>query len=209
MRPEIELVLGVLENGGRVAVVGASGSGKTSVMREVLYNHRKLGRRLIGYDPHGELGLPMCRTLGEVRAELMGPYGRAGVMDSELWAQAAELGLRAGWCTLVADEAQRLAPSTGRTTPALQVVLSICTEGRHAGVSWCWATQSPGRCHYALTDNTDCQVVGRLSAPSSISRVADWGVSREDLRGLPNHQLLLCYPGRVTLPFESRPFQNT
>ena len=208
MRPEIAVLADVVARAGRIAIVGASGSGKTATLRELLRELRRQPLRVIAFDPHHQLGLLIVRTRAEAAYVLQGPYGRVAADNSPLWCELARMALGAGGALLVADECQTLVPSTGKMTEARALGIRISTEGRHAGCPWIWASQTPGRVDLALSENTDARVVGRLCVPTSISRAALWDIPREAVATLPDHVLLLSRPGHALRSFRSRPYHE-
>lgn len=196
MREEIRILSEAVDRNERLAFVGASGCGKTSVIHELLLTRRSVPQRVIAFDPYRDLRLLEVRTKAEGLRILEGKWGRVATSRAALWAELVSVALKGGGVLIVADEAQRLLPSTGRLTEASGVLLEVATEGRHAECPLLWATQSPGRCSYSLTDNsTGARVVGCLTAPGSLTRVSEWGFERKDVRSLPYHELLLAAPG--------------
>lgn len=196
MREEIRILSEAVDRNERLAFVGASGCGKTSTIRELLLSRRDVPQRIIAFDPYRDLGLPEVRTRAEGLRILEGPWGRVASSREELWAELVRVAMKAGGALIVADEAQRLLPSSGRRTEASGVLLTVATEGRHEKCPLLWATQSPGRCSYSLTDNsTGARVVGSLSGPASLSRVVDWGFERAEVAALGYYELLLRAPG--------------
>jgi hypothetical protein len=205
MREEIRMISEALDRNERCAFVGASGCGKTSTMREVLAARHGDPQRVIVFDPFGDFRLPEVRTVRQAAAILQGPWGRLRVDRPALFSDLCEIALVCGNCLIVCDEAQRILPSTGRDTEASASLMSVITDGRHENCPLMWASQSPGKCSYSLTDNsTGARVVGSLTAPSSLSRVEDWGLDKRKVAALPLHQLFLSIPGRFPMPFVSR-----
>lgn len=204
MREEIRLLSDAVDRDERLAFVGASGSGKTSVIRELLNARWGKPQRVICYDPMRELRAAECRTMAQAKSVLAGAYGRVRICEKALFSDLIYLALKAGNCLIVADEAQQLFPADGRATECSAALLEAVTTGRHYRCPLLWATQSPGRCSYTLTDNsTGARVVGSLSSPSSLSRVADWGLERREVASLPPHQLLLSIPAQPVRRFRS------
>lgn len=206
MREEIRILSEAVDRHERIAAVGASGSGKTSTIRELLLGRRGIPQRILMFDPYRELPGVEVFSKAEALRLWEGPYGRVRVCSREaLWAELLEIALKAGDTLVIADEAQRLLPKGDRKTEASGVFLRLVTEGRHARCPLIWATQSPGRCSLSLTDNsTGARVVGNLSSPSSLERVADWGIPRKEVTSLRAHELLLSQPFQPVRRFFSR-----
>lgn len=205
MREEIRLLSEAVDRAERIAVVGSSGCGKTSVLKELLIARWGLPQRVVIYDPFRDLRAAECRTVGEANAILAGPYGRVRTADPKLFSYLVYLCLEAGGALIVADEAQQLLPSDGRRTEASEALMLAVTTGRHSRCPLIWASQSPGRVSYSLTDNsTGGRVVGNLTSPASLSRVTDWGLERQQVASLSRHSLLLSIPGEPVRAFRSR-----
>jgi ABC-type dipeptide/oligopeptide/nickel transport system ATPase component len=205
MRAEIATLSSAIDRAERVACVGASGSGKTSVIRELLEARRGIKQRGILFDPFRELRGVSCFTLCQALSVFESSrYARVRVETPSLFSELIFLGLQGENCFFVADEAQLLLPSSGRSTDCSEALLSLVTTGRHSNCPLIWATQSPGRCSYSLTDNsTGARVIGNLSSNSSLQRVTDWGVERQDVTSLKPHELLLSVPAAPVRRFYS------
>ena len=205
MREEIRILNKAVDSNERIACVGASGSGKTSTIKELLNSRRSLKQRAILFDPFRELRGISCFSFDEAVSALdSGPYARLRVEDPALFSSLIYLALDAHHCLVVADEAQMLFPSGGRVTECSAAMLELVTWGRHSSCPLLWATQSPGRCSYSLTDNsTGARVVGNLSSPASLSRIIDWGLDRKEVSSLGKHELLLSVPGSPVRRFRS------
>lgn len=206
MREEIQILSRAVDDSERIACVGASGCGKTSVIRELLNSRRSIRQRQVIFDPFQELPGFFCSSeASAVSALSSGPFAKVRVGDAKIFSELVFLALEAKGCLVIADEAHLLLPGSGRVTPASSAMLDLVTWGRHSKCPLIWATQSPGRCSYSLTDNsTGARVVGNLSSPNSLSRIVDWDLDKKQVRALPRYELLLSVPGSLVRAFRSK-----
>lgn len=199
MRAEIAILNEAVDRAERLAFVGASGCGKTSVMKELLMARRTFRQRVCIYDPFLDLpGLYVGSEAEAARALISSPYARIRTDGPEVFSALVALGLRGGNVLFVIDEAQMLAPSSGKVTEASADILHLVRWGRHRRCPLLWASQSPGSCHGALLENsTGARVVGNLSGPASLGRISIWGLDKREIANLSirRHELLLWVPG--------------
>jgi len=199
VRAEIQVLNDAVDRSERLAFVGASGCGKTSVIKELLLARRTVKQRVAIYDPFLDLPGLYCATPDQaLRALASSPYARIRTDNEEIYASILRLSLRGGGVLCVADEAQNLAPASGRVTAASADLLHLVRWGRHKGCPFLWASQSPGACSYALIENsTGARVIGNLSASPSLQKIAIWGLDKREVANLSieKHELMLWIPG--------------
>ena len=199
MRPEISLLDSAVDRSERLACVGGSGCGKASVIKELLLERWTVRQRVAIYDPFLDLPGLYCGSISMAeRALAASPYARVNTDDPEIYAAMIRLNLRGRNVLHVVDEAQLLAPSTGKVTEASADLLHLVRWGRHKNCPLIWASQTPGACHSALIANsTGARVVGNLGSPGDLARICVWGLDKREVANLSmsKHQLLLWVPG--------------
>ena len=195
MRPPIEALSRLLDAPiyGRLGIIGSSGCGKSSILRELLAGRRAIRQRVIAFDPWRDLWLEHAHSMAEALSALSAPWAQVGTDSPAIFAELAALAFRAGDALLVADEVQRLYPSKGQTV-ASAVCAQLVREGRHQRLPFIWATQRPTSCATDLTANTDGLVVGRLVAPADLAIAARWGIPEPSK--CERHVFTMLLPGR-------------
>lgn len=181
----------------RVGICGASGSGKTALLREILLKiPQQTGTcRNLVYAPYpGPYGRH-CRTMGEIRASLVRRASTTIITDPELYRAVMPEVLARGEIMLVIDEAHELYPRQ-KPDPTMTKILR---EGRNLGVGLIWATQRPTACHTDLLGISQGIVIGRLIGLADIAYSRQWGVTDQPL---PNYKFRVILPGMDHPPAE-------
>lgn len=175
-------------NAGRVAVVGASGSGKSSYVKRLL----KDCRRIVIFDPKGEYqqeGVPSYSTIKEIQAEMMKSFGsfmlayvppagreaRALNRLSHLCMKAQEPfegAARAPELVLVVEEMNLSFPVHGAEANA-PAFADICSRGRSRYIEVIGVTQRFAEVSMRFRGNLSECVIFRQSAPRDIKAAAE------------------------------------
>lgn len=181
----------------RVGICGASGSGKTALLREWMLSEDARNRRLMIYDPFGNLpGLRVDGARAALRSAAR-PHSATSLTDPDEYARLLPAVCALGACTLIVDEAQDVFPAQGCPLDRLRAI----RQGRNRGVGLLWATQRPTTCKTDLAGNSQGMIIGTLLAPADMSIASAWGVSDP----LPEHRFRVMLPG-FRGDIQSRPY---
>jgi len=187
----------------RFGVVGASGSGKTSIVSEFLRFHRFHARRtylkIFIFDPHDEFHGTLVRTSRQFLKLARQRIVTIRVQSPTLWDEILPAILKGGHCLCVVDEAQRIFPRAAMTDDCFKLI----TEGRHNRIGLMWATQRPTSCSTHLLGNTAGVMVGRLMAPADHQWARSWGITTM----VPVHEFHCVFPGQEPYAVQSKPIK--
>jgi len=186
-----------LRQSEKVAVVGASGAGKTAIIRELLPDLRR-SHLVLAYDYYEELGLPIAKSLSDASWNLK-EYRATAWSRSELTGPMLQQIAARGNCILIVDEAQRIWP---RHQSDYLEYLKLANEGRHYGIGLLWATQEPHSCSKRLLSNCQCVAVGRLLQDSDLQAVGRWGCRKP----LPQYRFYVLHSDNSSHLVESKRF---
>jgi energy-coupling factor transporter ATP-binding protein EcfA2 len=172
----------------RVGVVGASGCGKTAILRRLTISIQHSGRsRVLLFAPYpGPYGRH-CSTRAEALRSLARKQSCTIITDPELYLSLMDPVLQRGQIMLLIDEAHELYPKA-QTPP---VMLKILREGRNLGIGLIWATQRPTACTTHLLGISQGIVIGRLMGLADIQYSKQWGVDQP----LPLYSFKTVLPG--------------
>lgn len=200
-------------NAGRVAVIGASGSGKSSWVKR--YIHRQ--KRTVIFDPmdeYGKEGAVRCTSIEQVQIAMrqsfrkfricyVPPSGREAQALNRLAhlclkAQEPYRGKRAGSvCNLVVEEMNTSFPLHGAENKA-PAFAEICSRGRHSFIHVIGVSQRFAEVSMRFRGNlTEC-VAFRCNA-SDVKAASDaTNGSIADIRALKNLQYIHSIQGEAT-----------
>lgn len=167
---------------GRVAIFGASGSGKSTRMRA----HCAELRRLLVFDTQdehsGPMGLTRCKSLEAVRAAMVDSpsafriaYVPTGGQEAKRLSQLCELlkiaqtpysgGRSAAHVFLVVEELNTSFPVSGGEARCPGFA-DVCSRGRGHGIGIIGLTQSPAEVSMRFRSNVSAAAVFRLPIPA-------------------------------------------
>lgn len=200
-------------NAGRVAVIGASGSGKSSYVKQLLKAHR----RVVIFDPMDEYkreGAARVRSVEEARQIMRDSFGRfalAYVPPAGGEARALNrlshlcIAAQAPWkgkpkgpeLCMVVEEMNSSFPVHGAEGKA-PAFAEICSRGRHSHIHVIGVTQRFAEVSTRFRGNlTEC-VVFRQQGPNDIRAAIDaTGASRDQITALKNLQYLRSVAGEI------------
>lgn len=180
------LSLSGIQRSLRVGIVGASGSGKTCVLREWMNSPEPRNARLIAYDPFGHLpGLRVGTARAALRAASR-PASCTTLDDPDLFGELLPTVCQLGACTLVVDEAQDVFPRNSCPLARLKAI----QQGRNKGVGLIWSSQRPTRCNVDLTGNSQGMIIGTLLAGADMATAREWGIPDP----MPQHSFFVRLP---------------
>lgn len=184
----------------RVGIVGASGTGKTSLLKEIVRAIPVHGiSRSLVYSPYpGIVGLH-CYTVREAYHSLSRAQSTTVISDPDLYRALMPQVLKRGQIVLVIDEAHELFP---RAKPD-PLMIKVLREGRNRGVGLCWSTQRPTACHTDLLSISQGIVIGRLIGLADMSYSKQWGVSQP----LDMYSFMVVLPGVPAYQIKSQRIQ--
>lgn len=182
-----------IHNSLRCGIVGASGSGKTSLLKEWTRSEAARNARILIYDPFGNLpGLEVGTAAAALRAAAR-PRSATRITDPDLYGSLLPVVCRLGSCVLLVDEAQDVFPRNACPLARLKAI----QQGRNKGVGLIWSSQRPTRCNVDLAGNSQGMIIGTLLAPADMSIAREWGITAP----LPQHHFRVMLPdfqGEIT-----------
>jgi len=209
--PTLALLLGVNDKGGQLcmmldntaphcAVIGMTGSGKSTLMQTMVMSAQLNGRAVALFDPSGGLwpfgGHPRVWRGGLFRDVDHIAWGLAGLADRK----------SDGRLTVFVDEA----PTLIAQEPAIgQRLTRIAREGRHHGLRLILGAQDPLSSELRALNNTPKRLVGKVaSKQAAYLATGQQGTGAESLRGrgdflaigggsLRHFQAAMVEPGRL------------
>lgn len=201
-------------NAGRVAVVGASGSGKSSYVKRLL----KKERRVVIFDPMDEYsaeGAKRCTSIAQLQAEMRKSFNKfrlAYVPPSGNEAQAlnrlSHLCLKAqepfkgqktgSQLTMVIEEMNTCFPVHGGDAKA-KAFAEICSRGRHSFIHVIGVTQRFAEVSTRFRGNlTECVVFRQQGPNDTTAAMNATGASKGQVMGLKNLHYLHAQQGEIT-----------
>lgn len=201
-------------NAGRVAVVGASGSGKSSYVKRLLRKER----RVVIFDPMGEYGkegAKVCTTIAQLQEEMRKSFGKfllAYVPPAGREAQAlnrlSHLCLKAQepyrgatkgpQLTVVIEEMNTCFPVHGGEAKA-PAFAEICSRGRHSFIHAIGVTQRFAEVSTRFRGNlTECVVFRQQGPNDTTAAMNATGAAKGQVTALRNLQYLHARQGEIT-----------
>jgi DNA helicase HerA-like ATPase len=166
-------------NAGRVAIAGASGSGKSSYVKQLLPKHK----RVIIFDPNDEysrIGAQRCTTIKQVRDAMVKSFGRffiayvppAGkepralnsISHLCLFAQRAFKGRRKAPELVMIVEEMNLSFKLHSAEKDAPAFAEICSRGRHSFIHVIGVTQRFAEVAMRFRGNATESVIFRVAA---------------------------------------------
>lgn len=201
-------------NAGRVAVVGASGSGKSSYVKRLI----KKAPRVVIFDPmdeYGAEGAKRCTSIAQVQAAMRDSFNKfrlAYVPPSGNEAQAlnrlSHLCLKAqepfkgqkkgNQLTMVIEEMNTCFPVHGGEAKA-PAFAEICSRGRHSYIHVLGVSQRFAEVSTRFRGNlTECVVFRQQGPNDTTAAINATGASKGQVTALRNLQYLQSIQGEIT-----------
>jgi energy-coupling factor transporter ATP-binding protein EcfA2 len=210
-----------MSNGERLGIFGRSGSGKSSLMNEILLSQN----RVILFDflntrrPFAKKnGFKECTTLKDMKHAFIKGYGKGfriwyrppiknqvkALHELSDWlfsvsSMRSDLGFDLPMITLAVDEMSNCYPVT-RLPDNLQGFTHLCKAGRHFNINIVGATQRPAQVSTEFRGQLDRIALLSLNVPADFEAVRKLGGPEAEkmVREMPKYNYVLLDNGQLT-----------